>query len=243
MAAFCGWIGHLLVHHSVMLEKLSASEQPGPAAAAELESRWAVAPWLSAALQRAWSDAAVAPHKVRQRTVARQARADDRRFRMPWPENASLCSTRRSPDLLAPTFSHQECTMNRSPFRPSTSLRCTALTAIFLLSGTVSAQTAPATPASGAMTMGKMQPGGSGSHDMKATMMMGMDGMQKMQPSGDVDKDFAMMMKLHHQQAVDMAEMQLAHGKSPAMKSMSRQIIAAQKKEIATFDAWLARQK
>jgi len=78
---------------------------------------------------------------------------------------------------------------------------------------------------------------------MKATMMMGMDGMQKMQPSGDVDKDFAMMMKLHHQQAVDMAEMQLAHGKSPQMKTMARQIIAAQKKEIATFDAWLVKQK
>jgi len=88
-----------------------------------------------------------------------------------------------------------------------------------------------------------MQHGGTGSQDMKATMMMGMDGMQKMQPSGNVDKDFAMMMKLHHQQAVDMAEMQLAQGKSPAMKTMARQIIAAQKKEIATFDAWLAKQK
>jgi len=133
--------------------------------------------------------------------------------------------------------------MNRSPSRPSTSLRHTALTAIFLLAGAVSAQTAPATPTSGAMPMGRMQHGGTGSQDMKATMMMGMDGMQKMQPSGNVDKDFAMMMKLHHQQAVDMAEMQLAQGKSPAMKTMARQIIAAQKKEIATFDAWLAKQK
>jgi hypothetical protein len=30
---------------------------------------------------------------------------------------------------------------------------------------------------------------------------------------------------------------------SPEMKSMARQIIAAQKKEIAQFDQWLARQK
>jgi len=133
--------------------------------------------------------------------------------------------------------------MKRSQSRPSISLRRTALTAILLLSGAVSAQTAPPTPAAGAMPMGKMHSGSTGSHDMKATMMMGMDGMQKMQPSGDVDKDFAMMMKLHHQQAVDMAEMQLAHGKSPQMKTMARQIIAAQKKEIATFDAWLVKQK
>ena len=39
------------------------------------------------------------------------------------------------------------------------------------------------------------------------------------------------------------AEMEIAQGKSPAMKTMARQIIAAQKKEIAAFDAWLAKQK
>ena len=74
-------------------------------------------------------------------------------------------------------------------------------------------------------------------------MMMGMDGMQKMQMSGDTDKDFAMMMKMHHQQALNMAEMELANGKSPEMKTMARQIIVEQKKEIAQFDKWLAKQK
>ena len=78
---------------------------------------------------------------------------------------------------------------------------------------------------------------------MKAAMMMGMDGMQKMSMSGDIDKDFATMMKLHHQQALNMAEMQLAHGKSSEMKAMAKQIIVAQKKEIAEFDKWLAKNK
>ena len=78
---------------------------------------------------------------------------------------------------------------------------------------------------------------------MKQSMMSGMDGMQKMQMSGDTDKDFAMMMKIHHQGAVDMAQMELAHGKSPVMKAMAKTIIAAQKKEIAQFDRWLATQK
>ncbi len=73
--------------------------------------------------------------------------------------------------------------------------------------------------------------------------MTGMDSMQKMPMSGDTDKDFAMMMKIHHQQAVDMAKMELTHGRSPAMKAMAKQIIAAQKKEIAQFDQWLAKQK
>ena len=40
-----------------------------------------------------------------------------------------------------------------------------------------------------------------------------------------------------------MAQMEPAHGKSPAMKPMARQIIAAQKKEIAQFDRWLASRK
>ena len=35
--------------------------------------------------------------------------------------------------------------------------------------------------------------------------------MQKMNMSGDTDKDFAMMMKIYHQGAVDMAEMELGN--------------------------------
>ncbi|MBC7939635.1 MAG: DUF305 domain-containing protein [Chitinophagaceae bacterium] len=115
--------------------------------------------------------------------------------------------------------------------------------ALWLTAASVQAQTSPGMGSSASMPMGQMHKGAAGSHDMKASMMMGMDGMQKMTMSGDVDKDFAMMMKLHHQQALDMAEMQLAHGKSPEMKTMAKQIIAAQKKEIAQFDKWLAKQK
>jgi uncharacterized protein (DUF305 family) len=83
--------------------------------------------------------------------------------------------------------------------------------------------------------------GGMGSNDMKTTMMTSMDAMQKMTMSGDIDKDFAMMMKIHHQQGVEMAKMELMHGKSPEMKQMTKQIVKAQNKEIAEFDRWLAK--
>ena len=115
------------------------------------------------------------------------------------------------------------------------------ITALWLASVPAQAQTAPAMPHSASMPMGQMQKSAAGSHDMKASMMKGMEGMQKMTMSGDIDKDFAMMMKVHHQQALDMAEMELAHGKSPEMKTMAKQIIAAQKKEIAQFDRYLAK--
>ena len=84
---------------------------------------------------------------------------------------------------------------------------------------------------------------GKGSEAMHRSMMSGMQKMNAMKPTGDTDKDFAMMMKMHHQQALNMAEMELAHGKSPDMLAMAKQIIAAQKKEIAQFDKWLAKQK
>ena len=102
---------------------------------------------------------------------------------------------------------------------------------------------APGTSSSATMPPDHMKKGMMGADDMKKSMMAGMDGMQKMPMTGDVDKDFAMMMKMHHQQAVDMAQMELANGKSPVMKVMAKNIISAQKKEIAQFDKWLGQQR
>ena len=126
--------------------------------------------------------------------------------------------------------------------------------ALCFFSAGASAQTAPAMSPSASMPMQKggmpmqkgsmpMQPGSAGSNDMMAAMSKGMDGMQKMPMSGDTDKDFATLMKMHHQQAVNMSEMELAKGKSREMKAIAKKIIAAQKKEIAQLDQWLAKQK
>ena len=74
------------------------------------------------------------------------------------------------------------------------------LAALWLAAAAAQAQPNPAMAPSGSMPMGQMHKGAAGSQDMKAAMMMGMDGMQKMAMTGDTDKDFAMMMKMHHQQ-------------------------------------------
>ena len=94
---------------------------------------------------------------------------------------------------------------------------------------------------SGSMDMkGKMMD--SGSMDMKA-MMAGMsEKMAAMPPSGNPDIDFAAMMRIHHIGALDMAEAELKNGKNAQMRSMAKSIIAAQKKEIAQFDKFLAAQ-
>lgn len=89
-------------------------------------------------------------------------------------------------------------------------------------------------------------PGGGmnhGSEQMHDSMMGGMQKMQAMQPTGDTDKDFAMMMRVHHQQAVDMAKVEVQHGKTPELKAMAQKIIKDQQKEIAQLDNWLASHK
>jgi uncharacterized protein (DUF305 family) len=137
----------------------------------------------------------------------------------------------------------KEIPMNIKTRNPLQALFLVPMAALALASAPAQAQTTPTMAPAASMPVGQMHKGAAGPHDMKASMMMGMDGMQKMAMSGDVDKDFAMMMKMHHQQALNMAEMELAHGKSVEMKAMARQIIVAQKKEIAQFDKWLAKQK
>lgn len=82
-----------------------------------------------------------------------------------------------------------------------------------------------------------------GSKRMHESMMKGMQSMQSMRLSGDTDKDFAMMMRMHHQQAVDMAQAEVEHGKSPELKAMAQKIIKDQQKEISDLDQWLSKHK
>ena len=79
------------------------------------------------------------------------------------------------------------------------------------------------------------------SMEMHKSMMSGMKGMESMKGSGDIDHDFAMMMKMHHQSALDMAKIQLQQGKDAKLRSMAKDIIKSQTKEIKEFDKWLAK--
>ena len=65
--------------------------------------------------------------------------------------------------------------------------------------------------------------------------------MGNMKMSGDVDYDFIMMMRAHHAAALEMAQIEVDSGKDPAAIKAAKKIISAQKKEIAEFDAWLAK--
>ena len=73
--------------------------------------------------------------------------------------------------------------------------------------------------------------------------MKGMKDMVSMPMTGDMDHDFAMMMKKHHESAVEMANVELKHGKEATLRSMAKDIIKSQKNEIKEFDQWLAKHK
>ena len=107
----------------------------------------------------------------------------------------------------------------------------------------------PAKPGSESMQDGKTNlpstpSGGTGMKDMdmKAMMKDGQEKMSSMKMTGNSDIDFALMMRMHHQGAIDMAEAELRDGKAPQMRKMAERIIVAQKKEIAQLDAFLAKQ-
>jgi uncharacterized protein (DUF305 family) len=77
--------------------------------------------------------------------------------------------------------------------------------------------------------------------DMKSMMKDMNDKMASMKMSGDADVDFAMMMRIHHLGAIDMAQAQLRDGKNAQMRRMAKNIIAAQKKEISELDKFIAK--
>lgn len=64
-------------------------------------------------------------------------------------------------------------------------------------------------------------------------------GMQMPSATGNQDRDFARMMIVHHQGAIDMSRQQLARGQSPELRKLAGEIIAAQQREIAVLNAYL----
>ena len=88
-------------------------------------------------------------------------------------------------------------------------------------------------------TKANNQPGNDKFHHevMQKMNSMSMD----MDHTGGMDQQFVSMMIPHHQQAIDMAQIYLKHGKAQELKSLANKVISAQQKEIKEMKDWQAK--
>lgn len=109
-----------------------------------------------------------------------------------------------------------------------------SLLGLSALSSFVSAQNAMEMP-------GMRVPAGQSqfSREMQRGMTTMNQRMMAVPMTGNPDRAFAAMMIAHHQGAIAMAQTELRFGKDPALRRLSRQIIAAQRQEIAVMQARL----
>lgn len=59
----------------------------------------------------------------------------------------------------------------------------------------------------------------------------------------NTDMDYATMMKMHHQMAIDMSNIYLKYGKDEKLKAMAEKMLADQRKEIEQLAGWVAKHK
>jgi len=80
-------------------------------------------------------------------------------------------------------------------------------------------------------------------HGMMTSMNSAMDKMHDMQMSEDFDHDFAHMMVMHHQAAVDMSKIELSKGTNAQIKKMAQNIITGQTAEIVQLEQFIKNHK
>lgn len=78
-------------------------------------------------------------------------------------------------------------------------------------------------------------------NDLSSTMKMEQNNSMKM--TGNTDKDYAMMMKAHHENAIKMSKAEIAHGHHAELKKMAQKMSDDDSKEVKEFEKYLSSMK
>jgi uncharacterized protein (DUF305 family) len=78
-----------------------------------------------------------------------------------------------------------------------------------------------------------------GKSDMMDIMNQMSHKMGSAKMKGDVDHDFAEMMIIHHQAAIEMAQQEVNSGHDATLQKMAKKMIEDQTKEIKEMQQWL----
>jgi uncharacterized protein (DUF305 family) len=81
--------------------------------------------------------------------------------------------------------------------------------------------------------------GKQGSKELHGHMKKASAEMRSMRMTGDVDHDFAMAMKRHHEHGIEMAQIVLRDGKDPQVKQFAQKVVTQQQSEVAELEKWL----
>lgn len=86
----------------------------------------------------------------------------------------------------------------------------------------------------------QMGAGGDVSEQLRSATEGTLNQLQSAGLNGDPDHDYAHLLILHHQDAVEMAEVQVQHGQNEELKALAQQIIDNNQQEISELETWVS---
>lgn len=86
----------------------------------------------------------------------------------------------------------------------------------------------------------QMAAGGNASEQLRAATEGTLNQMQSAALNGDPDHDYAHLLILHHQDAIELAEVEVQNGQNEELKAIAQQIIDNNQQEIGELETWVS---
>lgn len=78
-----------------------------------------------------------------------------------------------------------------------------------------------------------------GARELRGAIQQSAQSMRAMQATDDVDRDFVTAMQRRHQDSIELARVEVKHGKDPSVRALARELIDKQKRDLDDLERWL----